>query len=221
VNGIPYAYVSNMREHQAARSFIDEPFARYQHAELFAEYLRPSDEQYNVVESVLYHNALVGALHRWFVAPERRAFLLLRYEGTTKALRMFSVVPSTNVPTPRTIFYRREGDETKRTAMRSTHPMYPLLMWPVAFPTGTPLRFADGTLIDNCDSKAGRDDGKDINLQKSGLFLMMQPERRDRSRRDVLAYGTNGAEQHKPGAFVLVRTHNQAFAVRVTLVSAM
>eukprot|EP00966_Prymnesium_polylepis_P231483 5355771-Prymnesium_polylepis.1 len=103
---------------------------------------------------------------------------------------------------------------------------YPLLMWPVAFPTGKPLRFADGTLVDRCSKEDGtvprRDDGKDVNILKAGLFLLLQPERRDCSNRDGDVYTArrdtqqgasddtqhNEPGQHLPGAFVLVRSHN-------------
>lgn len=75
------------------------------------------------------------------------AFLVLRYEDTTSSVRAFTTLASAAVEQPREVAFSllQNGSKVK---LRSAHPMYPALMWPLLFPGGQPLPYRkDGRVL--------------------------------------------------------------------------
>ena len=75
--------------------------------------------------------------------PDTSTALALKWEGTTQSVRAFTCTPSTSVVTPRSIYFTRQADD-ESVKIFATDPLYPVLMWPLAFPKGQPLATAAG-----------------------------------------------------------------------------
>jgi len=210
-------------ESDSVRAFIDDPARRLERVGAVTHALRPTYQQMATVACALEHNPFVSALRTWYTAPDQTGYLILRWAGQTSGLRALSIVPSTDCPGPRVAFFQRNSNNQRRQRIRAWDDTYPLLMWPAAFPHGRRLAFADGAPVDDW-KREGRSDDRNINFARATLFLYLQPERRDRSARGA-GYargarptpsqwarrhlpGTLEAEQHLPGAFVLVRSAN-------------
>eukprot|EP00966_Prymnesium_polylepis_P257837 5956352-Prymnesium_polylepis.1 len=203
VTGITYALVSNVLERCAARTFLDDPARRFKRDDGLARDAIPSPRALRTFSACAYDNPLFRHLRAWHEQPAAHVYLTLQWEGVTSGLRSFAVTPSAASVLPRMalVFSRAEG-ETRKLVLKATNDLYPLVMWPLAFPRGERLRFTDGAPVDDWRRPDGRADGRKLNLQQATLLLMLQPERRDATPRDA-QYDADGAAQRAPGAFVL------------------
>ena len=201
ITGITYALMRNVNELSSARSFYHDP----------DDPSLTRDERILALQSTgakrAFHDALeypvrnpyYEALQAWAEEENPSCHLVLQREGTTSGLRVFRTVPGAANVHPRTalVFSRADVDD-KKVVIKATNASYPLVNWPLAFPSGQPPRFADGALVDDWLNRDGREDGRNLNLQQATLMLMLQPERSDR-----------GSDlRDAAGAFALVPTLN-------------
>ena len=205
VSGVTFAVVQNVAERGAARMFLEDGAARMQDDSM----KKRSDARpcvRSTLRAILEDNPFYEELTQWHQQPTAEACLTLMWEGNTSALRALSVNPAAADVLPRTtlILSRAEVDRRKMV-IKATNDLYPLVMWPLAFPLGRRLRFEDGACVDQWLSDGGRDDGRTLNLQQATLMLILQPERRDASHRDARRYPYG---QSRPNAFVLVPMTN-------------
>ena len=197
VTGITYTILNNIMERGAARIFLDDPATRTSD--------RPGiiDEQLKIFDASVENNELFRRLRIWHYEPAEPSMLVLQWEGTTSALRSFAVSPSSAQELPRTtvILSRSEVDKRKQI-IKATNDLYPLVMWPLAFPQGKRLQFADGAPVDDWLKPGGRSDQRNLNLQQSTLILHMQPERRGSAARGYHYHPS----QQAPGSMLQVPT---------------
>ena len=124
-----------------------------------------------VFNYALDSNPLFGKLTEWYNQSFGDVHLGLKWEGTTNAIRMFTVTPSTAHVYERTVLImsRSEVDQRKYI-IKATNHLYPCVNWPLAFPYGTPPLLADGAPVDDWLRIGGRQDRRDINLQKATCY---------------------------------------------------
>ena len=153
---------------------------RLEQREHFAAAARPSDYQVRVLDTVLRsENCLVKQLVNWGETPDAVARLVLKWPGSTSAVRAFTSKSTTDVCQPRSVFVTKL-DEDRLCKVDSDAPEYAPLMWPLAFPSGEPSllhtwengwRRPSTTAV---DSKSG------FKMAHTALAMMLQPERNDR-----------------------------------------
>ena len=203
INGQTFTVLTNVRERSAARMFLEDPSQRLHPDKVNGVLSTRGVVQ--ALDSVLYRNPLFSELTTWHEDVTAKAHLWLKWEGSTSGLRAISIDPDSAVIEPRTVVVLSRAEvDYRKLCIRATNDMYPLLMWPLAFPRGQRLKFWDGANVDDWLRKGGRVDGRNLNLQKSTLVLMLQPERRSDDEVRGAAYGG----QQRAGAFSLVPTTN-------------
>ena len=108
---------------------------------------QPHATEVRVFEQIMLRESpLVDSLVNYAI-DARDAFLVLRYEGTTSSVRAFTTLATAAVEQPREVAFSLLQDGSK-VNVRSTHPMYPALMWPLFFPRGQPLPYRkDGRVM--------------------------------------------------------------------------
>uniref|UniRef100_A0A7S2CJ29 Uncharacterized protein n=1 Tax=Haptolina brevifila TaxID=156173 RepID=A0A7S2CJ29_9EUKA len=149
----------------------------------------------------------------------RDAFLVLRYEGTTSSVRAFTTLATAAVEQPREVAFSLLQDGSK-VKLRSTHPMYPALMWPLFFPHGQPLPYRkdgrvllyDVTASDRSTAALGALSGlgeethsgrKECwSIAQMALALLYQPEKRA-STDEVVRHVTESPYPCEAGASIL------------------
>jgi hypothetical protein len=167
ITGVPYAQIENMHVVSSTRSFLDDPTERMgtwatkagvRRSDVVAEYgdgegesaqfrvastkwaSQPHAADVRVFEEIMLHESpIVDSLVN-HAADARDAYLVLKYEGTTTSVRAFTTLGAAAVVQPREVAFSWAHDGSKVT-IRSTHPMYPALMWPLFFPRGQPLPY--------------------------------------------------------------------------------
>jgi len=154
---------------------------------------RPHAADVRVFEQIMLDESpLVDSLVN-FAVDARDAFLVLRYEGTTTSVRAFTTLATAAVEQPREVAFSRQQDGSK-VNVRSTHPMYPALMWPLFFPHGQPLPYRKDGRVLLYDVTAGTGDalgalsglGEEMHggrkecwsIAQMALALLYQPEKR-------------------------------------------
>lgn len=172
INGVTYAIIPNLNERTSTRSFLDDPATRMDERMLKHGQgaIEPSEQVVRRLDSILSENYLVQTLVRWYNEPMPSARLLLRWPGTSPSVSAFSLIPSTSVIEPRSVFFTR-NDEDEKCVIDTSDPLYAPLMWPLAFPSGLPPRDVDGFLLS--DAASVRQRGGDGSLT---MALMLQPE---------------------------------------------
>ena len=193
VTGITFAVIDNVNENSAVRTFLDDPSARFREDGDIADVsARPRPRALrHFCAFVDEHNPLFGRLRTWHDnAGTEDAWLVLQWEGVAQGLRSFTMTPSAANPLPRTaLVFSRDRDEgggqPAKFYLKLTNDTYPLAMWPLAFPRGERLCFADGWPVDDWLRQGVREDGRKINIQQATLALLLQPERRSGMRADV------------------------------------
>ena len=171
ITGIPYAVVTNIKERCAARMFLEDPTGRANRYDSVAEEAWVRPRCMRVFNYALDSNPLFGKLTEWHNQSFGDVHLGLKWEGTTNAIRMFTVTPSTAHVYERTVLImsRSEVDQRKYI-IKATNQLYPCVNWPLAFPHGTPPLLADGAPLDDWLRIGGRQDRRDINLQKATCY---------------------------------------------------
>ena len=170
VTGIPFAVLSNLNERSSTRAFLDDPSERLDASDRYCAQVRPSEAAIETIRTVMEStNCLVRQLINWSEASHQTARLVLKWPGTTQAVRAFTVDPSASVKQPRSVFFTRR-DEDERCYVKTESPGYAPLMWPLAFPYGQPPTVCkgDGTFA-HLDAEG--------TLRHATLALMHQPER--------------------------------------------
>ena len=212
ITGVPYAVIPNVTERCAARMFLDDPSTRHnQHPTAIVTDAWARPRSMRVFDYMLYDNPLYTYLTMWHNDTTMDTYLGLKWEGTTNALRMFTVTPATANVTDRTVLvFSRSQVDKKKFVIKATHALYACVNWPLAFPSGIPSVFEGGAEVDQWLRMGGRDDGKDLNIQKTTLYYMLQPERRGFAVRGE-EYAHDQARQQAPGSVLLVPTLNPYF----------
>ena len=68
--------------------------------------------------------------------PIADGHLVLKWEGTTSGMRSFEVVPSAaNIRSRTIVVLSRAEVDTPKNVIKATSDIYPILMWPLAFPS--------------------------------------------------------------------------------------
>ena len=174
ITGMPFAMVNNLNEASSTRSFLDDPLERQARtANVSNAQLRPRRDVVAVVDGVLSRSPLATSLINWANAESSAARLVLKWEGTTRSVRAFTSTPSTSVVQPRSIYFTRQADE-KDVKIFANDPLYPVLMWPLAFPDGKPLATEDGVPLGLSN---GQEYSTIFSVNQVTLALLMQPER--------------------------------------------
>ena len=202
ITGLPYALVRNVRERSAARAYLEDPDMRVDESLSLAADVVTQPRLLSTFNHVLWGNPLYEVLREWHDEPFEDAHLVVQWGGTTSGVRAFTSTPACVYAYPRSVvvFSRAEVDRRK-FILKPTCDLYPALMWPLAFPHGGRLLFDNSDPVDDWLRPGGRADQRNLTLQQSTLFLLLQPERRSTTR-------DARASDAKPGAFVYVKTLN-------------
>ena len=139
ITGIPYRLVDHLNEGHNVRSFLYDPM-RVADAERYAAGFQPTPRMIAAAHELMLGNEYWTSLVAWAGdVPMATARFVLRWPGTSPAVRAFTYLPSAGVPGPRTIYVTwADGDQVCR--VRSDDPRYAMLSWPLLFPTGRVLR---------------------------------------------------------------------------------
>jgi len=98
VTGIPFAVLPNLNDASSTRSFLDDPYARFDQFQQLDKAIRPTTAQVEALDSLLRsENCLVRQLVNWSEASHVTARLMLKWPGTTTSVRAFTVDPAADV----------------------------------------------------------------------------------------------------------------------------